>query len=135
MTAWHKQLISKECTLEDIFGSTDDAEIDQTMEALNWNEAQKTMARTNYKGRRSELLEYVRGLAKSASEASGGKPVAVKAATPRAAVPKEADTAAAGIAATVTETSEKPIGTTAEASTSPGSSPAKPQAALSKEAW
>ncbi|HEV2709117.1 MAG TPA: hypothetical protein VGU67_02790 [Edaphobacter sp.] len=130
MTAWHKQLVSKECTLEDIFGSTDDAEIEQTMEALNWNEAQKTMARTNYKGRRSELLEYVRGLAKTANEATGAKPVAVKAATPRASAPKETDTAAKESA---TATTENTTGTTAAASTSPESSPAK--TTVAKEDW
>jgi hypothetical protein len=78
MAAWHKQLMSKECTLEDIFGSTEDAEIAQLMEALHWNEAQKTMANTNYKGRRSELLEYVRAQAKAAADATGGKPAVVK---------------------------------------------------------
>lgn len=71
LQAWHKQLIAKESTLEDIFGSTDDAEIDSLMESLKWNEAQKTMSRTNYKGRRTELLDFLRGKWKEAQAASG----------------------------------------------------------------
>ena len=71
LQAWHKQLLARQCTLEDIFGSSDDAEIDSLMETLRWNEAQKTMARTNYKGRRADLLDYLRAQAKTAGEATG----------------------------------------------------------------
>jgi hypothetical protein len=71
LQAWHKQLLSKESRLEEIFGSTDDAEIETLMETLKWNEAQKTMAKTNYKGRRSELLEHVRAKAKEAEASKG----------------------------------------------------------------
>lgn len=85
MQAWHKQLVAKDSTLEDIFGSSDDSEIEQGMAALNWNEAQKTMARTNYKGRRSELLDHVRTKLKEAQSAIG-KPVAVKKDAPKETV-------------------------------------------------
>lgn len=148
MSTWHKQLIAKDCTLEDIFGSTEDAEIDTLMGQLNWNEAQKTMAKTNYKGRRSELLDHVRTKAKEAEAATGTKPgpTAVKSA-PKASA-KEADTsAAAKLSEPTVETSQatakpesepsqpKPsttgtTGTTAAASTSQASKPA-----AAKEDW
>jgi len=114
-------------TLEDIFGSSDDAEIDQAMAALKWNEAQKTMARTNYKGRRSELLDHVRAKLKESESATGKAPTPIKKDTPRPSDAKEAETAKK------TETT----GTTAEASTSaPASVGTKSAAApISKEAW
>jgi len=127
LAAWHKQLLSKDSTLEDIFGSSDDAEIDQAMAALKWNEAQKTMARTNYKGRRSELLDHVRAKLKESESATGKAPTPIKKDTPRPSDAKEAETAKK------TETT----GTTAEASTSaPASVGTKSAAApISKEAW
>jgi hypothetical protein len=86
MQAWHKQLCAKDCTLEDIFGSSEDAEIEQLQEQLQWNEAQKTMARTNYKGRRSELLDHLRSKAKEADAATGKTPIPIKKDAPQESV-------------------------------------------------
>lgn len=67
LQAWHKQLQSGDCTLEDIVGSPLDAEIEELMTALQWSETKKRMSRESYKGRRQEHLDYLRGL-------SGGEP-------------------------------------------------------------
>lgn len=142
MSTWHKQLIAKDCTLEDIFGSTEDSEIDMLMEQLKWNEAQKTMAKTNYKGRRSELLDHVRAKAKEAEAATGKvTPVNVKRGQTVTEAAKES-VAADPTLTSQPKTSTKPAthdiqlksdgqttGTTAAASTSQASKPA------SKEDW
>lgn len=63
MQAWHKQLAERSVALEDIFGSKEDLEITALMDRLQWNDTKRTMAWEAYKGRRSELLTYLRGLA------------------------------------------------------------------------
>ena len=60
MNSWKNQLQEGSAILEDIFGSTDDAEIESGMKTLGWNEGKKTMAFNQYKGNRGELLKYVR---------------------------------------------------------------------------
>lgn len=62
LQAWHHQLKNGDCTLEDIFGSPLDEEIEQLMTAMQWSETKKRMSRESYKGRRQEHLDYLRGL-------------------------------------------------------------------------
>lgn len=78
LQAWHKQLKEGDCTIEDIFGSPLDAEIDECMTALGWSETKKRMTRDNYKGRREELLGYVREQAKVAGKAPAEKVTPIK---------------------------------------------------------
>lgn len=73
LQAWHNQLKNGDCSLEDIFGSPLDEEIEQLMTALQWSETKKRMSRESYKGRRPEHLEYLRGL--SGGEAKKHTPV------------------------------------------------------------
>ena len=128
MAAWHKQLVAKECTLEDLFGSTDDAEIDSLMANLNWSEAQKSMARTNYKGRRSELLDYLRAQAKQAGEATG-KVTAVNV--------KRGQTVADAAREQITDKKDAPKPETADlvAETSAAEKPAPAAKETAKEDW
>jgi hypothetical protein len=98
MKAWHRQLINKESKIEDIFGNREDTEIDEFMDALNWNETTRRMARKNFAGRPAELLEHVR-----AEAARAGIQVVAKAqASPNE--PKEADTAKGDGASPAAET-------------------------------
>jgi hypothetical protein len=68
MQAWHKQLKEGDCTIEDIFGSPLDEEVDKIMVELGWSETKKRMSRDNYKGRREEHLNYLREQAKAAGK-------------------------------------------------------------------
>jgi hypothetical protein len=143
MRVWAKELKDGDKTVEDIFGSPADNEIETIMDSLNWSGAQKTMARTNYKGRRDELLEYLRNQAKAVSEATGnkvgptvvkGKPVAAKesvAADPTPSSTAEpdsttisADQTSSPTKPSVSSTTGKATGTTAAASTLQASKPA-----------
>lgn len=66
MQSWLKQLDAGDVTIEDIFGSPLDAEIDALMTQLQWSDTKKRMSREGHKGRREEHLKYLRGLAESA---------------------------------------------------------------------
>jgi hypothetical protein len=134
LQAWHKQLLSKESSLEDIFGSSDDAEIEQGMEALNWNEAAKTMARANYKGRRSELLDHVRAKLKDAQAATGKTtPITVKPGQ------RVADAAKESVVADPTPSATAEVGsgtgTKAEATSPSSATETKTKPAVAKEDW
>lgn len=135
MATWHKQLTNKESSLEDIFGSVDDAEVASLMDALGWNEAKRTMANQNYKGRLSELLDHLRGEAKQANAATGGKPTAVpKKATPKEPVASDPSTGSTETASTTTVSPEEK--TSSPTMDSPFAKPAatKP-AAKASEDW
>lgn len=71
MRSWHKQLQERICTLEDIFGSPADAEIDLCFEKLGWNATKQRLSRESYRGRRDELLAYVKGLVAQQEKATG----------------------------------------------------------------
>lgn len=60
MQSWNKQLQEKSCTLEDIFGSPEDQAIDLLMADLLWNQTKQRLAREQYRGRRTELLAYLK---------------------------------------------------------------------------
>jgi hypothetical protein len=70
---WHKQLEEKACTIEDLFGSPEDVEIEQLMTSLQWADTKKAMSRDAYKGRRDEHLAYLRQQAQAAGIAVGSK--------------------------------------------------------------
>jgi hypothetical protein len=78
LQAWHRQLKEGDCTLEDIFGSPLDEEIEQIMTSLGWSDTKKRMSRDNYKGRREELLQYVREQAKLAGKVPVEKVTPIK---------------------------------------------------------
>lgn len=153
MNAWQKQLKAQECSVEDLFGSPEDDEIEKTMTALGWNETKKRMSRDSFKGKRADHLTYVRAEYAKMNPASS-KP------SPKATtdVPKEADTASAAAkpsdattqASEPAESKPEPTKieggnsttqtTTAEASTSQESKPAtqddfdaKPKAPATKK--
>jgi hypothetical protein len=63
LQAWHRQLKEGDSTIEDIFGSPLDEQIEVLMGSLGWNETKKRMSRESYKGRRQELLDYLKTLA------------------------------------------------------------------------
>src|SRR5579885_237662 len=60
MQAWKKQLNEGISTIEEIFGSPEDEIIDKLMIELGWNQTKQRMSRDQYRGRRSEHLEYLR---------------------------------------------------------------------------
>lgn len=113
MKAWHKQLTSKESTIEDIFGYPEDEEIDWLMNALGWNETVKRTSKANFAKDKTGHLAYVRGEAQKAgitySSAKAAQTQTSQASTPKQAEtkPSEEDT-----------TTAQKTGTTAEASTS-----------------
>lgn len=73
MQSWQNQLSAGESTIEDIFGSPDDVEIERLMNALGWNDTKKRLSAQSFRGRRSEHLQYLREEAQKA-----GVEVAVK---------------------------------------------------------
>jgi hypothetical protein len=143
MRVWAHELKEGEKSIEDIFGSQADAEIEDIMDELDWSGAQKTMARNNHKGRRDELLEFLRTKKKEADAATGKTPAAAKTtAKPKESVapdptPTPATAEQSTTSAPETKTQEsapaasgKAQTTTAAASTSQASKPA-----ASKEEW
>lgn len=66
MKAWRKQLQQKETTLEDIFGSPDDDEIEWLTSALGWTETAKRMSKQGFSSR-TEHLAHVRAEAAKAN--------------------------------------------------------------------
>ena len=55
------------------FSLPDDPEAKELMDQLGWAPATQTMARTNYKGRHDELMEYLNAQTAKAGEAKGRK--------------------------------------------------------------
>jgi hypothetical protein len=132
MRVWAKELKEGDKSVEDIFGSPADNEIEEHMETLGWSTATKTLARTNYKGRRSELLEDVRARVKAAEAATGGKPTVVKTAAPPK--PKEtvpADPTPSSTATSAASSTDQPN----PAKSSPDTTAGHSKPAVSKEAW
>lgn len=116
LKAWAREIKAGSKSIEDIFGSPLDEEIERTMKALGWNETQKRLSRTNFAGNREGHLAYVKGEAAKANITVEGIHTVPKTETKAPPAPKEADTTAS-------------TGTTAEASTSPASEPAKAETA------
>lgn len=126
LKTWAREIKSSSRTIEDVFGSPLDEEIERTMKALGWNETQKRVSRTNFAGNRQGHLDYVKGEATKAG-------ITVEDIAPKASA-KEGDTAKSAAAApseTTTHASQQQesqpqektttaqeTGTTAEASTS-----------------
>ena len=61
LRALWKEISSSDKTIESVFGAPEDAEIETLMEQLNWNGPKQRMAWNEYKGRRGDLLLYMRG--------------------------------------------------------------------------
>jgi hypothetical protein len=78
LQAWHKQLKEGDSTIEDIFGSPLDQEIDNLMTELQWTATKKRMAWDNHKGRREDLLNYVRAQAQAAGKTVAEKVTPIK---------------------------------------------------------
>jgi len=60
LNAWKKQLAEGDSTIEEIFGFKDEAEANDLMQKLGWNAAKQQMCKSNYKGRSSEMMDYLR---------------------------------------------------------------------------
>ncbi|MGP8268928.1 MAG: hypothetical protein ACLQLH_02575 [Terracidiphilus sp.] len=67
LQAWKKQLNDGDCTIEEIFGSPLDEQIQALMDSLDWNGTKQRMSREAYKGRRQEHLDYLKGLSGNAA--------------------------------------------------------------------
>lgn len=67
MKAWAREIKAGTRSIEDIFGSPLDEEIERTMKALGWNETQKRLSRTNFAGNREGHLAYVKSEAAKAN--------------------------------------------------------------------
>jgi hypothetical protein len=83
LQAWKKQLNEKQCTLEDLFGSPLDAEIEQIMNDLQWSSTKKNMSRDAYKGRREEHLAYLKQQAAAAGKTVTEKVTPIKQTEPK----------------------------------------------------
>lgn len=59
MQAWKKQLNEGESTIEDIFGSPLDDQIQQAMNDLGWNGTKQRLSRDAFKGKREDHLKYL----------------------------------------------------------------------------
>lgn len=100
MRAMFSDIQKGDKTIEDVFGSPEDDEIDAAMVELGWNASKQTMSKQAHKGRRSEHLDMLRAeLAKkgrvATTPAKGQKATAGEMAQGRAAVseqPPEGDT-------------------------------------------
>ena len=55
----YKDVTGGEKTVEEVFGTSMDAEINMLMGELGYNEAKKTHTMREYKGRREELLKFL----------------------------------------------------------------------------
>lgn len=134
MQSWKNQLQERTVTIEDIFGSPEDMAIEKLMEQLQWAPTKRKMAWDNYKGRREELLTYLRGLVGETGTAAKQDPPPPSPAQqqqPAAAdAPKEEDTTVQ------TTTSGSPVGGTSTGSDSQPKPAAKPvPTAKSKPTW
>lgn len=78
MQSWKNQLTERVVTLEDIFGSPEDQEIEALMEKLNWTPTKRKMAWDNYKGKRSDLLTYLREQLAAAGQTGPEKVTPIK---------------------------------------------------------
>lgn len=83
MQSWRNQLNERTIALEDIFGSPEDGEIERLMDQLGWAPTKRKMAWDGHKGKRAELLAYL----KQQVAAAGGDPEKA------AATPAKADAA------------------------------------------
>lgn len=118
----------------------EDSEVEELMEELGWNSAQKIMAKNNHAGRRPELLAYLRSKLAEAEQAKGTTSKAAKesvAADPTKDSTETDSTLTQGkrdqtssAASSSSGDSSKATGTTVEASTSQASKPA-----AAKEEW
>lgn len=123
MSAWRKQLQAKESTIEDIFGSPDDDEIEWLTKVLGWTETQKRMSKSNFAHSKAEHLAYVRAEAAKAnivySSAKAAQPQPKAQTGPQevkpAATPDPTPAATAPATATSTETAPAAGQPTAEA--------------------
>ncbi len=64
LKAWARELKDGQKSVEEIFGTPFDDEIERTMKALGWNETKKRMSRENFAGNPQAHLNYLRGEAK-----------------------------------------------------------------------
>lgn len=60
LKSWAREIKAGTRSIEDIFGSPLDEEIERTMKALGWNETQKRLSRTSFAGNREGHLAYVK---------------------------------------------------------------------------
>lgn len=97
LKAWARELKAGSRSIEDIFGSPLDEEIERTMKALGWNETQKRLSRTNFAGNREGHLAYVKAEAAKANitvEPAGGAAPTSATAEAAEAEPETTDTPA-----------------------------------------
>lgn len=86
MRVLYKDVAGGDKTIEDVFGSPLDAEIEALMDQLQWSTAKRRMAWDGHKGRREELLAYMRAQV-SAAGGSGEKVATMPAKADKAAEP------------------------------------------------
>lgn len=137
MKTWAREIKDHKRSIEDVFGSPLDVEIDATMKAIGWNETQKRLSRLNFAGNREGHLKHVQAEAAKAG-ITVELPAAAKKqeATPAAA--QEGDTASQPAAAKPSEPTTQPgqqsnsepqTQTTAPAGTTAGDSTSAPASA------
>jgi len=73
LRATYSSLKNGEATLEEVFGSSESARIDELAKALNWNTARIAMMRGQYKGRVQEMIAYLEAEVEKLKPASNTK--------------------------------------------------------------